>query len=1180
MIARNATVFTALAVCAGGLGCSDDSASSVAPTDMGVLEDAEPDAGADAGSEDVGATPDGGRPDGGPPTGFALHYHRPDLSYDGWSVVLAGDVRNAGTIPLGGVNGFGGVFPVELAPDAAVMSFQFTNGQEVEPAQPVTIQVPAGGAGLWWFDGFSSALSQPPPAIPGPNQVAIYYARRDAAYTGWGLQLTEEVAQPTATPTPFGGVDDILGAWWLVDLAPGGDRVGLVVQRGDERDPGPDMGFNVSQLGNIVFLRSGSDEVFTVPQVFEATAIENMEAHWVQRDLILYQGPPLARFFELWASENAEIELNERFEITGGERVPLALSEEEVPASVARAFPRIADRRPLRVPTASAAEDLLHKQLVVVARDQGGGVLAATQVQIPGVLDDIYAFGGRLGVTYQDRQPSLRLWAPTAQAVQLIRYNADLEELARGPMTEEPDGTWTISGDPSWNRTYYRYLITVYHPMSRRIETFEVSDPYSVGLSADGTHSQFLDLAGDVSLQPTGWDNLALPPLDDLSDVVIYEGHLREFSSADPSSAASERGKYGAFTSNGQGANPTSLGMSHLENLALAGVNVLQLLPINDVVGVAETPSARVDIEDSFDALCSANPSIPVSECTRQGSNRIFDVLLGADTTTTTAQQVAAWLKDVDSHDWGLDALHYLVPDGAYAEESADSARRVLEVREMVQALAEIGLRTGIEFSFNHTPASGPSSPFSILDKVVPGYYHRLDEDTGEVQRLTGGADTASEHFMMSRLMSDAVRTWTQEYKVGAIRIDQMAQHTINDMALVRVTADTVDPSIYVYGEDSGAADLSGEEAVPSNLAGTRIGALSPTLRDAVRGGRPSDVAPDVRIAQGFATGLFYAPNELNSGSAAEETTLLQLADAIRVGMAASLGDFAFIDRGGTRTTGGSLIVNGSTVGYADAPFEAVNYVSRHAGPTLYDIGAYKLATGTAIDERLRRHNFAIGLSVFAQGIPSLHMGVDLLRSKSMHRSSQDAGDWFNRIDWARSATGWNIGLPGADTDAANWSLITTILMDSSVIPGKTEIERAASILPEMLRVRGSTPLFRLRTKQDVLTRIDYHNTGPQQTPGLIVQSITDGTCAGIDLDPNLDAVVVIANGTPTEQSFDLAGAGAFALHPSFAASQDVVRNATYDLSSGRFTVPALTIAVFQEAQMAAQGAGLPCNTR
>jgi pullulanase len=80
----------------------------------------------------------------------------------------------------------------------------------------------------------------------------------------------------------------------------------------------------------------------------------------------------------------------------------------------------------------------------------------------------------------------------------------------------------------------------------------------------------------------------------------------------------------------------------------------------------------------------------------------------------------------MDGFNWGYDPFHYTVPEGSYSTHP-DGVTRIVEFREMVQALNEMGLRVVVDVVYNHTNASGQAEK-SVLDKMVPGYYHRLND--------------------------------------------------------------------------------------------------------------------------------------------------------------------------------------------------------------------------------------------------------------------------------------------------------------------------------------------------------------------------------------------------------------------------------------------------------------------
>ncbi len=74
----------------------------------------------------------------------------------------------------------------------------------------------------------------------------------------------------------------------------------------------------------------------------------------------------------------------------------------------------------------------------------------------------------------------------------------------------------------------------------------------------------------------------------------------------------------------------------------------------------------------------------------------------------------------------------------------------------MVQGLNAAGLQVVMDVVYNHTAAPRARRAKSVLDKVVPGYYHRLDAK-GAVENSTCCANTATEHAMMEKLMIDSV---------------------------------------------------------------------------------------------------------------------------------------------------------------------------------------------------------------------------------------------------------------------------------------------------------------------------------------------------------------------------------------------------------------------------------------
>ena len=258
---------------------------------------------------------------------------------------------------------------------------------------------------------------------------------------------------------------------------------------------------------------------------------------------------------------------------------------------------------------------------------------------------------------------------------------------------------------------------------------------------------------------------------------------------------------------------------------------------------------------------------------------------------------------------------------------------------------------------------------------------------------------------------------------------------------------------------------------------------------------------------------------------------------------------------------------------YALDPADIINYVSKHDNETLYDYLQYNFNADTTAATRTRVHMLSAAIPLMSQGIPFFQLGVDKIRSKSMDRNTYDAGDWFNFVDYTNESNNWNVGLP-IERDA-QYNVAQSANANAAV--AMSDIQLSSSVFKEFLSIRAASPLFSLTTEQDVINRVGFHNTGPSQTPGLIVMSIDDGNGVS-DIDDSVDAIVVVVNATDASQSHSVKTASGFTLHDTQLNSADtVVRSSSFaeTATEGTFTVPAHTIAVFVKAQTGAQGPGL-----
>lgn len=814
-------------------------------------------------------------------------------------------------------------------------------------------------------------------------------------------------------------------------------------------------------------------------------------------------------------------------------------------------FPNIDGYHDLKVP--SAAKPLIpaivRSETAIAAYDESGKLIDATGIQLQGVLDELYSYSGELGVIYNQGTPALRVWAPTAKSVTLHRFEdakpntkATTHEMDFNPET----GVWSVVGDRSWDKQYYLYEVEVYVPFTGKFERNFVTDPYSVNLSQDSRFSQMVDLYYDPSLKPEGWDSLTKAPLDAPEDMAIYEAHVRDFSRDDESIAERDRGTFNAFSYNGKNGKPLSNGMNHLQQLAEAGLTHLHLLPAFDFVSVEENPQARIN----------PDPNLLAS--------------FGRD--SVQQQAIVGSTRGNDSFNWGYDPYHYGVPEGSYAT-AQDDTTRIVEFRKMVQSLNEIGLRVVMDVVYNHTFANGLYTQ-AVLDKVVPGYYHRYNKD-GYQENSSCCPDTATEFTMMEKLMVDTILRWIKAYKVDGFRFDLMNLHTVENLVTLRDTINQLTPeqdgvdgeSIYLYGEgwDFGSAKGKGLYAATQyNMAGTGIGTFNDKIRDTVHGGYSTN--PEAIHRQGFINGQSYDWNGYFYDKRFRYD-LRTISDKLRINLAGSLQDFQIVDQNNRQVSGIEL----QGTGYTKDPQESINYISKHDNETLFDLNMFKLPLGksgnavTSMNERVRVQNLGLSLVGLSQGIPFFQLGSDLLRSKSLDHNSYDSGDWFNRIDFTYSKNNFGVGLPPAwSSNQERWGIMSPMLRNTKFDPEPEHILANTHHFQEILKIRRSSPLFRLRTKEDIEQRVHFHNMGQNQQDALIVMSVDD--TVGENLDPNYKKVVALFNADKFGQKFkipELAGTS-MVLHPVQVNSHDdVVKSANFDVTTGEFEVPARTTAVF-----------------
>ena len=399
-----------------------------------------------------------------------------------------------------------------------------------------------------------------------------------------------------------------------------------------------------------------------------------------------------------------------------------------------------------------------------------------------------------LGAVYTPAATTWKLWSPTAKHVQLRLYATGSDEepgaayLGTHSMTQdETTGVWSLTLQGDYKNVYYTYLVTA------RGVTRETRDIYAKAAGVNGYRSMVVDLD---DTDPAGWENDHHVLLDQSTDAVIWEIHVRDFS-IDPSSGVTDanRGKFLAFTEDNTQLNGASTCVSYLKEM---GVNTVHLLPVYDFGSVDET-------------------------VTNDSTNR----------------------------NWGYDPINYNVPEGSYSSDPYDGNTRITEFKEMIQALHDAGISVVMDVVYNHTYDVDTYDWGARLlynnafNDSVPGYYFRMSGPHTWYNGSGCGNVTASDKLMYRKYMIESVHYWATEYHIDGFRFDLMGCHDVDTMNLIRADLDALDngagQKILMYGEPwtgGDAAILNGATQNGAQLyhLNERIGLFCDWMRDAIKG--------------------------------------------------------------------------------------------------------------------------------------------------------------------------------------------------------------------------------------------------------------------------------------------------------------------------------------------------------
>ena len=349
---------------------------------------------------------------------------------------------------------------------------------------------------------------------------------------------------------------------------------------------------------------------------------------------------------------------------------------------------------------------------------------------------------------------------------------------------------------------------------------------------------------------------------------------------------------------------------------------------------------------------------------------------------------------------------------------------------------------------YNHTGATAESD----FNKIVPGYYYRQTTDGGFSNGSGCGNETASERSMMRKFIVDSVTYWAKEYHIDGFRFDLMALHDIDTMNEIRNALTEIDPTIITYGEgwDAGGSASKPTEAALKIYASQMPGVamFSDDIRDGIKGSVFNAEEP------GFVNGQFTFDERVKFGivGATEHSQI----DYNRVALA-----------------------GGASGPWATEAAQSINYVSAHDNNTLYD---KLIATLPDADEETIKlmQKQANAIILTAQGVPFLHAGVEMMRTKDGDHNSYNASDEVNQINW-------------------NW---------------KNENQDVYNYYKGLISLRRAHPAFRMSAQEDIQNNLTFMEDIPLGVVAFNLENNANGDSAS--------DITVIHNATDSEQVISL----------------------------------------------------------
>jgi pullulanase len=412
-------------------------------------------------------------------------------------------------------------------------------------------------------------------------------------------------------------------------------------------------------------------------------------------------------------------------------------------------------------------------------------------------------------------------------------------------------------------------------------------------------------------------------------------------------------------------------------------------------------------------------------------------------------------------YNWGYMPVHFNSPDGWYATERYN-AKRIEEFKRLVDALHKKGIKVIMDVVYNHTAECSPHKIFSF-EGLVPGYYYRLRDDGSHWTGSGTGNETRSEAPMMRKFIVDSVKYWVLEYGIDGVRLDLMGLTDLETVVRIVEELKAIKSDIIIYGEPWTGGETPITPITKGSQRGRGFAVFGDHFRDAIKGGV-------FDLTKGYVQSGNYV-------------------DRIKQGIEGSINDFA------------------------ESPIEAVNYVASHDNRTFWDrlIVTTRGERNVTDEDRKRMNRLGAVLVLTSQGIPFLHSGQEMLRTKRGEYNSHNKPDAINMIDW-------------------QW---------------KKDNLDIFSYYKGLITLRKAHPMFRMKTREDVKANLKFFDDdlGIGVPPRCVAYRLTCGNSGD-----SWNEALVLLNPNPTKTTFTIPGS-------DWAVVVDDHQSGVTPVKTGRSTV-------------------------